>query len=292
MSESNSISPRQRMRALLAAEACVAPASVHDPISARIAEHLEFELGIFAGSVASLTVLGAPDLILLTLTEFAEQARRITRASTLPILVDADHGYGNALNVMRCVQELETAGISAMSIEDTELPQPAGAGGKPRLVSIEEGVGKMRAALAARRDPALVIAGRTSAPAITDGDDAARRLAAYEAAGVDALFVVGVTAVSDLEKIAAATTLPIILGSAGADVTRPEVLAANRVRICLRGHQPFAAATQAIYDTMRLLKEGTPGSELPGLASPALMKQLTRHDVHQAWSREYLDGQG
>ena len=150
MSESNSISPRQRMRALLAAEACVAPASVHDPISARIAEHLEFELGIFAGSVASLTVLGAPDLILLTLTEFAEQARRITRASTLPILVDADHGYGNALNVMRCVQELEAAGISAMSIEDTELPQPAGAGGKPRLVSIEEGVGKMRAALAAR----------------------------------------------------------------------------------------------------------------------------------------------
>ena len=236
MSESNSISPRQRMRALLAADACVAPASVHDPISARIAEHLEFELGIFAGSVASLTVLGAPDLILLTLTEFAEQARRITRASTLPILVDADHGYGNALNVMRCVQELETAGISAMSIEDTELPQPAGAGGKPRLVSIEEGVGKMRAALAARRDPALVIA--------------------------------------------------------GADVTRPDVLAANRVRICLRGHQPFAAATQAIYDTMRLLKEGTPGSELPGLASPALMKQLTRHDDHQAWSREYLDGQG
>ena len=101
---------RERFRALLDGVRCIHPASVHDPVSVRIAEELGFEMGMFAGSVASLTVLGAPDLILLTLSEFADQAHRINRAGNLPLLVDADHGYGNALNVMRTVQELETAG--------------------------------------------------------------------------------------------------------------------------------------------------------------------------------------
>src|SRR3546814_9827550 len=92
---------RERFRALFAGNRCVHPGSVFDPLSARIAEELGFETGMFAGSVASLTVLGAPDLILPTLSEFAEQAYRINRASGLPLMVDADHGYGNALNVTR-----------------------------------------------------------------------------------------------------------------------------------------------------------------------------------------------
>ena len=106
-------------------------------------------------------------------------------------MVDADHGYGNALNVKRTVEELETAGIGGMSIEDTDLPTPFGTA-KPRLTSIAEGVGKMKAALAGRQDPALCIAGRTSAIQITGLDDAIARGKAYEAAGVDALFFVGV----------------------------------------------------------------------------------------------------
>ena len=282
--------PRERFRSLLSQNGCVSPASVHDPVSARIAEHLDFELGILAGSVASLTVLGAPDIILLTLSEFADQARRITRASDLPLLVDADHGYGNALNVMRCVTELENAQVSALSIEDTELPVAAGAGGQARLIPIEEGVGKMRAALAARRDPSLVIAGRTSAAAITNAADAAERVKAYEATGVDALFLVGVKTVADLEVIAGATSLPIILGSAAGPVKEAPVLAANRVKICLQGHQPFAAATQAIFETMSLLKAGTPASELPNLASAELMGKATRASDYQQWAARYLDG--
>src|SRR5258708_12480116 len=161
---------RERFRSVLSGNNCVYPGSVFDPISARIAEDLGFEVGMFAGSVASMTVLGAPDLIVLTLTEFAAQAHRICRAANLPLLCDADHGYGNALNVMRTVEELETAGVAALSIEDTDLPAPHG-GGKPRLISIEEGVGKMRAAVAARQDPGLVIAGRTSAPSMTSIDN-------------------------------------------------------------------------------------------------------------------------
>ena len=97
---------RERFRSVLTGDDCVHPASVFDPMSARIAEDLGFEAGMLAGSVASMTVLGAPDMILLTLSEFAGQALRISRASELPLLVDADHGYGNALNVTRTVEEM------------------------------------------------------------------------------------------------------------------------------------------------------------------------------------------
>src|ERR1700760_29022 len=113
---------RERLRAILAGGRCIHPGSVHDPISARIAEDLGFEAGMFAGPVAPLTVLGAPDIVVLPLPEFGSQAYRINRAGKLPLLVDADHGYGNALNVMRTVQELETGRGSAMCIEDTVLP--------------------------------------------------------------------------------------------------------------------------------------------------------------------------
>jgi 2-methylisocitrate lyase-like PEP mutase family enzyme len=148
---------RERFRAHLETDRCLVPASIFDAFSARIAEDLGYEIGMVGGSTASLAVLGAPDLIVLTLTEFADQARRISRASNLPFMVDADHGYGNALNVMRTVEELETAGVAALTIEDTALPQAYGQGSETRLLSLEEGAGKMRAAVAARRDPSLVI---------------------------------------------------------------------------------------------------------------------------------------
>ena len=140
---------REAYRAVIGGTECIHPGSVFDAMSARIAEDLGFEVGMFAGSTASLTVLGAPDLIVLTLSEFAAQAYRINRAGKLPLMVDADHGYGNALNVMRTVQELETAGVAGMMVEDTILPRTFGEK-KPGLIAIEEGIGKMRAALRAR----------------------------------------------------------------------------------------------------------------------------------------------
>jgi len=190
---------RERFPAILAGTRCVHPGSVYDAISARIAEDLGFEVGMFSGSIGSMAVLGAPDLVVLTLTEFGAQANRICRAGNLALLVDADHGYGNALNVRRTVEELETAGICALSIEDTVLPRPYGGDGKPRLTSIEEGVGKMRAAVSARQDENLVIAGRTSALAIADLDEARKRAKAYEAAGVDAIFLAGGVTVAAVE---------------------------------------------------------------------------------------------
>jgi carboxyvinyl-carboxyphosphonate phosphorylmutase len=279
---------RKRLRSVLSGNACVYPGSVFDPISVRIAEDLGFEVGMFAGSVASMTVLGAPDLIVLTLTEFAEQAYRICRAGNLPLLCDADHGYGNALNVMRTVEELETAGVAGLSIEDTELPSPFGSLGRARLLSIEEGVGKMRAALAARRDAELMIAGRTSAPSITGLADAIARAKAYEAVGVDAIFLVGMKSRADLDTVAAQVKLPLILGGAGKELMDRDWLAQRGVRICLQGHQPFAAAVRAVHDTLRALREGTPPERIQTAASDDLMKRFTRNDDYARWMKDWL----
>jgi carboxyvinyl-carboxyphosphonate phosphorylmutase len=279
---------RERFRALLSGDRCVYPGSVFDPVSARIAADLGFEVGMFAGSIASLTVLGAPDLIVLTLTEFAEQAQRICRAAELPLLCDADHGYGNALNVMRTVEELEAAGVAALSIEDTALPQPFGSQGKPQLTSIDEGVGKMRAALEGRRDPRLVIAGRTSAAAITGVADAIGRAKAYESAGVDAIFLVGVKTRADLAAIAGEIKLPLILGGAGKELRDLDWLAQHGVRVCLQGHQPFMAAVLAVQRTLRALREGTPPEQLEGVADDALMKRLMRDADYTRWMKDWL----
>src|SRR3979490_1329999 len=176
---------RDALRAILSGTQCLRPASVYDAISVRIAEDLGFEVGMFGGSVASLAVLGDPDIALITLTELAEQMRRMSRAASLPGLADADHGYGNALNVRRTVQELETAGAAGLTIEDTLLPQAFGQA-KTQLISLEEGVGKMKAALDGRSDPTLVIIGRTGAVSITGLDDAIARARAYEATGAPA----------------------------------------------------------------------------------------------------------
>src|ERR1700692_2310772 len=203
---------RTRFRALLAGNRCVHTGSVYDAISARIAEDLGFEVGIFSGSIGSMAGLRAPHPLVMNPTQFAAQANRVCRAATLCLLVDADHGYGNALNVRRTVEELETAGICAMSIEDTVLPRPYGPNGKPTLIPVEGGIGTVKAALSARQDKKLVIAGRTSALAITGLDDAMKRAKAYEAAGVDAIFLAGGVTVEAIEAISSQIKIPIITG--------------------------------------------------------------------------------
>jgi len=281
---------RERFRALLAGDKCIHPGSVYDAVSARIAEDLGFEVGMFAGSIGSLSVLGAPDLITLTLTEFAAQAYRICRAGNLSLMVDADHGYGNALNVKRTVEELETAGVSALTIEDTVLPQAFGTLGSTQLISIEEGIGKMKAALEGRQDKNLTIAGRTSAVQVTGIEDAIKRANAYEAVGVDAMFFTGITTRQELETVAAKVKVPIFLGSIGKELADKEYLASQGVRIALQGHQPVMAAIRATYETLKALREGTPPSELKGVASPDLMKQVTRDADYKRWMKDFLGG--
>ena len=280
---------RERYRAVLAGDQCVHPASVFDPISARVAEDLGFEVGMLAGSIASFTVLGAPDIIVLTLTEFAQQIHRICRASNLSLMVDADHGYGNALNVKRTVEELESAGVSALTIEDTVLPRQFGTG-ETALISIEEGVGKMKAALSGRQDPSMVVAGRSSALSVTGVEDAIRRTKAYEAAGVDAMFLSGATTKAEVEAVRAEVKIPLMLGGAGGELSDRAFLSANGVRIALQGHLSFSASVKAIYDTLKALRDGVaPGDLTPTLATADLMGQVTRRADYNTWTQEFMN---
>ncbi|MBR1284593.1 isocitrate lyase/PEP mutase family protein [Bradyrhizobium sp. AUGA SZCCT0177] len=282
---------RAALRAILNGSTCIRPGSVYDPVSVRIAEDLGFELGMFGGSVASLAVLGDPDITLITLTELAEQMRRMSRAAALPVLVDADHGYGNALNVRRTVQELETAGAAGLTIEDTLLPQAFGVS-EPQLIPLEEGVGKMRAALDGRSDPALVIMGRTGTrgggPSAASFEECLVRAKAYDATGVDALFFTGLTTRREVEAVAAVTTLPIVLGNTQGELDDAAFLSSQRVKIALQGHTPFAAATQAVYETLKALREGTSPKNLKGLASTELTGRAMREADVKARSAEFL----
>ena len=279
---------RERYRRILAGDKCVYPGSVFDPISARIAEDLGFEVGMFAGSIASGTVLGAPDLIVLTLTEFAQQIHRICRAGDLSLMVDADHGYGNALNVMRTVEELETSGVAALTIEDTVLPRTFG-GGADTVLPIEEGVGKMKAALAARRDPNMVVAGRTSSLRITDLADTIKRVKAYEQAGVDAVFLAGATTKAEVEAVSSEMNIPLLLGGTTGELADKDYLSSVGVRVALQGHLPFAAAIKATYDTLKALRDGVPPADLsPQLATTEQLDQFTRKADYARWTTDFL----
>jgi len=281
---------RTRLRAILAGERCVTAGSVWDPVSARVADRLGVEVGLMGGSLASFAVLGAPDVILLTLTELADQARRACRAGRVALLVDADHGYGNALNVMRTVEELENAGVAALTVEDTLLPRAFGAGAKPQFVSADEGAAKMKAALAARRDPSLAVVGRTGAASANGLDDAIRRLNVYEEAGVDALMVPGVKSREELDQISAGTRLPLVVGGGGPELADPAYLASRRVRVFSPGHQAFAASVQAIHDAMKAARDGTPVSRLANVAAKELMDWVTRAAEFDAHAKKFLGG--
>ncbi len=279
---------RENYRSILEGDKCVYPGSVFDPISARIAEDLGFEVGMFAGSIASATVLGAPDYIVLTLSEFAQQIHRICRASEISLMVDADHGYGNALNVKRTVEELETAGVAALTIEDTLLPKAYGSSGTS-LISIDEGVGKMKAALSGRRDSAMVVAGRTSALSVEGVEGAIARVKAYEAVGVDAVFLAGAKTRAELEEVRSQVKLPLLLGGASGELNDKDFLASVGVKVALQGHWPFQAAIKAVYDTLKSLREGVQPQDLKdSVADSDLIAKVTRQAEYDSDMSSYL----
>ena len=269
---------------------CIRPASVFDPVSARIARSVGFEVAMFAGSVASAVVLGAPDIVVLTLSEFAEQARRITRAADLSLIVDADHGYGNALNVMRTVQELENAGVSALTLEDTVFPRPFRQQKGQEMLAVEAMKGNLKAALAARQDPSLVIVGRTAAAGFAGADEAARRVEAYSSTGVDAVFLTGLTSREELEKVRIATSLPLMLGSTPPELEDLDYLAGMGVRVALAGHLPFQIAVKATYEAMyHLSRGGSPRDLQDSAATAQLMDVATGQEQYSNWREQFLE---
>ena len=275
---------RAQFRALLASSACYHTASVFDPMSARIAADLGFEVGILGGSVASLQVLAAPDFALITLSEFVEQATRIGRVARLPVIADADHGYGNALNVMRTVVELERAGVAALTLEDTLLPAQFGRKSTD-LIGVAEGVGKIRAALEARVDPDLAIIARTHA-GVLEVDEVIRRTQAYQEAGADGICMVGVRDFEHLEVIAQNLSVPLMLVSYGNPSLRDDArLASLGVRIVVDGHAAYFAAIKATYDCLREQR----GIAASDLNATELTHKYTQPEDYIVWAREYMN---
>jgi len=280
----------RHFRAMLAGTACLSPASVYDPLSARIARSVGYTTGILAGSVASNSVLAAPDLVVLTLTELAEQVRRITRVTDLGLLIDADHGFGNALNVMRTIEELEHAGAAAASIEDTALPRAFGQGPAETVISKEEMIGKLRAAVEARRNAQFSIAGRTSGLRILGLDETVARVKSYAQTGIDAIFIVGVESLDQVAAVRQAVDQPLILSPApkAPPLDRAE-LSRLGGRLLLQGHQPIAAAALALRETYETLFNAT---DMPSLAarleSNTHLDKLTRVPEYAAWQGRFL----
>jgi carboxyvinyl-carboxyphosphonate phosphorylmutase len=279
---------RDAMRAILAGEGCVRPAIVFDPLSARIAEELGYEAGMIPGSDVALSVLGAPDIALITMSEFVDQVHRMTRASALPLVADGDHGYGNAINARRFVRELETVGLCAVTIEDTELPAAFGTA-KGRLIPVAEAQGKLRAALAGRSDPRFVVIGRTNLALAGGGlDEAVARVRAYEQAGVDAIFVAGVKTRRELEALTSSVALPFVMPKPAAEFDDAAYLATRRVRLAFPGGtKAMVAAIDATHDALRASR---PGASPLSDTHAGLMKRLTRADDYNQAKQNYLSG--
>lgn len=276
---------RKILRGLISGERCIAPLSVFDPISGRIAQDVGGEVMMLAGSVASMVCLGDPDEMTLTLPELASLSGSIAQSNSLPLIVDADHGFGNALNVRRTVQELERAGVAALTIEDTLLPKAFGSDQRSQLISTAEACGKLKAALDARKDPNLIIIGRTGAAGLDDLDDAVLRLKAFEDVGVDMVFVRGVETRDQLEHISQAVSIPIFLSTTNIALRNLDDLSKTNVRIVLRGHRPIMAAYHAV---MRAMQADIDGTEFSEVLSKEAIRRLTHSDEFEELNQKYL----
>ena len=153
---------REQFRSVIARPHCTLAANIFDPLSARIAHMLEYDVCVLSGSVGKVSNLGVPDGVLTNMSDVVDHCRRITRMVYVSLMVDAEDGFGNAVNVARTVREMEGAGVSAIEIEDNFVAKRFNVA-DPGLVSKEEQVGKLEAAVAARIDPTTVIVARSAA---------------------------------------------------------------------------------------------------------------------------------
>jgi 2-methylisocitrate lyase-like PEP mutase family enzyme len=181
-------------------EMLVAPGA-HDALSAKLAEDVGFEAVYMSGFGTCVSNFGLPDIGLLTMTEMVENARRIANAINIPLIADADTGYGNHLNVMRTIEEYERAGIAAVQIEDQVSPKRCGHMEGKTVVPAEEMTVKIRAAVRVRKDKDMLIVARTDAIAVLGFDEAIRRGNMYKEAGADIIFIEAPTSVEQLESI-------------------------------------------------------------------------------------------
>jgi len=202
-------SPGKLLRAAVE-ESTIQIPGAFNALVARLIERLGFDAVYLSGAAFSASTLALPDVGLFTLTELAAQTRLLTRAVDIPVIVDADTGFGEPINVERTVRELEDAGAAAVQLEDQRLPKRCGHLSGKALISVEEMCAKLRAAVAARRDPNLVIIARTDARGVTSLDDAITRAKSYAEAGADWIFPEALENQDEFDRFSREIDVPLL----------------------------------------------------------------------------------
>jgi carboxyvinyl-carboxyphosphonate phosphorylmutase len=248
----------------------VAPGA-YDALSARLVEMAGFDAVYMTGFGTTASLLGRPDVGLLSGAEMIDNARRIVGAVDVPVIADADTGYGNAINVLQTVRAYEQVGVAGIHLEDQVMPKKCGHIAGKIVIDADEMVGKIRAAVDARRDPEFVLIARTDAAAMHGLDEAIRRARLYAAAGADLLFVEAPTSEEALAQVASelSDVAPLIFNWAEGGRTPPLPLARIRelgFRLVLFPIATLLAATAGMRSVLgTIAAEGTPASALPGL---------------------------
>jgi 2-methylisocitrate lyase-like PEP mutase family enzyme len=281
----------QRLKELLARRAAVTAPGAANALFARVIEELGFEAVYVTGAGIANMLLGAPDVGLTTMTEVRDTAAAIAEAVSVPIIVDADTGYGNAVNVVRTVRALERAGAAGIQIEDQVFPKKCGHFAGKDVIAREEMVQKIKAAVDTRHDQSLQIIARTDAYAVEGLERALERAQAYVAAGADATFVEAPTTLEELARIPKALDVPqvanIVFGGKTPDPGR-EKLAELGFSIVLYANAALQAALKASYDVLSVLKsEGSLRSVSDRLASFEERQRTVAKDEWDAREARY-----
>lgn len=247
-----------QLRTLLQRPGGVVTPGAYDALSAMAAAAAGFDAVFLTGFGAAASLLGRPDIGLTTFTEVLAVARNMVRAVSIPVIVDADTGYGNPVNVMRTVEELEQAGAAGIMLEDQVWPKRCGHMAGKQVIPAAEHVQKIRAAVSARRDPDLVIIARTDARAPLGLDEAIARARLYAAAGADVLFIEAPESVAELRQIAAALPGQVLMANMVEHGRTPLLpvpeLQAIGFRLIAFPVTGLLAATRALLDTMGHLR--------------------------------------
>ena len=257
------------MRELLARPEPILAPGAYDALSARLIEAAGFPAVYMTGFGSAASLLGRPDVGLLGMSEMVDNARRIAGAVAVPVIADADTGYGNPITLIRTVHEYENAGVAAIHIEDQLSPKKCGHMEGKQLVSVEDMVAKVRAAVAARRTDLVLIA-RTDAGAVEGLDGALNRARLYREAGADVIFFEAPQSEAEIETVAhELSDVPLLFNWAEGGKTPPIAYARLRelgFRIVIFPIGAMLAATRAIRDLLQTIRaDGTPAAALAGL---------------------------
>ncbi len=258
------------LRGLLDAGQMVLAPGCYDALGARLVEEAGFQAVYMTGFGSAASRLGRPDVGLMTLTEMVDNARRIAQAVDIPVIADADTGYGNPINVIRTVREYEAAGVDAIHIEDQLMPKKCGHMEGKQLIPADEMAGKVAAAVAARASCEFLIIARTDARAVEGLTGALERARAYRQAGADLLFVEAPQSIEEIEAIAASLAdVPLLFNYAEGGKTPPvsnQFLRDLGFRLVIFPLSTLMVATAAIRSVLSEIKaHGSPIDVLPSM---------------------------